>query len=239
MTWRRGVNFELWRNFLKPCRSPSGVRRQRGDAPEPETNHTMKHPFSNLLAAAVLGGALATAAFAENQPPGYVDFGKFTPSNSGGEFVEVKLGAGLIQMAGKFAKKHEPEVSDLLKNLQSVRVNVVPLGDDNREETGKKADAIRTELEGKGWEQIVNVKERNQAVTVFLKTRNSETVEGIVITVLEDAKQAVFVNVVGDVKLDQIAKLGDKLNLEPLRKVGEAVEKESEAKAEAKEADKK
>lgn len=199
----------------------------------------MKHPFAKILAAALLGGALATAIFAEGQPPGYVDFGKFTPSNSGGEFVEVKLGAGLIQMAGKFAKKHEPEVADLLKNLQSVRVNVVPLGDDNREETGKKADGIRTELEGKGWEQIVNVKERNQSVAVFLKTRNSETVEGIVVTVLEDGKQAVFVNVVGDVKLDQIAKLGDKLNLEPLKNIGEAVEKESKAKGEATDAEKK
>lgn len=187
----------------------------------------MKIAFPSCLAAAVIGVAVSAAAFAETTPPGFVDFGKLTPTAAGGEFVEVKLSRGLIQMASKFTRKHEPEVADLLKNLESVRVNVVPLGDDNRGETEKKAESIRTELEGKGWEQIVSVREKNQNVAVLLKTRNAETVEGVVVTVIEGGKQAIFVNVVGDVKLEDISRLGEKLNLEPLRQVGEAISKEA------------
>jgi Domain of unknown function (DUF4252) len=190
----------------------------------------MRSHLHRFLAATLVGTAAVTTLFAADQPAGYVDFGKFTPSTAGGEFVEVKLSSGLIQMAAKIARKHEPDVADLLKNVRSVRVNVVPLGDDNLGETERKAETIRAELEGKGWEQIVNVKEKNQDVAIFLKTRNAETVEGIVITVVEDGKQAVFVNVVGDVKLDQLSKLGDKLNLEPLKKVGEVIEKEAGTK---------
>lgn len=190
----------------------------------------MRTNLHRLLAPTLAGTAAITTLFAADQPSGYVDFGKFTPSTASGEFVEVKLSSGLIQMAAKIARKHEPDVADLLNNVRSVRVNVVPLGDDNLGETERKAETIRAELEGKGWDQIVSVKEKNQDVAIFLKTRNAETVEGIVITLVEDDKQAVFVNVVGDVKLDQLSKLGDKLNLEPLKKVGEAISKEAGTK---------
>lgn len=194
----------------------------------------MKTHLHRLLAAALVVAATVTTPFAGEPLPGYVDFGKFTPSSAGGEFVEVKLGAGLIQMAAKLTRKHEPDVADLLRNLQSVRVSVVPLGDDNRDETRKKAETLRNELAGKGWEQVVSVQEKGQDVAIFLKTRNAETVEGIVVTVVEQSKQAVFVNVVGDVKLDQISKLGDKLNLEPLRQVGEAISRDAGAKPDKK-----
>lgn len=187
----------------------------------------MKPSFKSVVAAVAIGVAMSVAAIAETTPPGFVDFGKLTPTAAGGEFVEVKLSRGLIQMASKFTRKHEPDVADLLKNLESVRVNVVPLGDDNRGETEKKAESIRTELEGKGWEQIVSVREKNQNVAVLLKTRNAETVEGVVVTVIEGGKQAIFVNVVGDVKLEDISRLGEKLNLEPLRQVGDAISKEA------------
>jgi len=187
----------------------------------------MKPSFKSVVAAVAIGVAMSVAAIAETTPPGFVDFGKLTPTADGGEFVEVKLSRGLIQMASKFTRKHEPDVADLLKNLESVRVNVVPLGDDNRGETEKKAESIRTELEGKGWEQIVSVREKNQNVAVLLKTRDSETVEGVVVTVIEGGNQAIFLNVVGNVKLEDIARLGEKLNLEPLRQVGEAISKEA------------
>ena len=41
----------------------------------------------------------------------------------------------------------------------------------------------------------------------------------MVVTVLSSDNEAVLVNVVGDIDLDQIAELGERLNIEPLREL--------------------
>lgn len=237
MTGRHAVNFEVLANIVETIPKTGGCWFRAGQPPADNASNLMKASILRPVTLTAVTIALALGALAESAPAGFVDFGKFTPSSSADQFVEVKLGASVIQLASKLTRKHEPDVAELLKNVHSVRVNVVGLGDDNREQTTQKLQAIRTDLEGKGWERIVNAQEKNQDVSVFLKTRNADTVEGVVVTVIENNREAVFVNVVGDVKVDQLVTLGDKLNLEPLKQVGAAVEKKGEAKdaAEAKE----
>lgn len=199
----------------------------------------MKPLLNRFTAVAATSALLAFAPLAESKPAGYVDFGKFAPSSSG-EFVEVNLSGGLIKMAAQITQRHEPEVADLLHNIQAVRVNVVGLGDDNRADVTKRVGTIRSELESKGWERIVNAQQKSEDVSVFLKTSNADTVEGLVVTVVEGDKEAVLVNIVGNIKLDQISKIADRLDIEPLKKVGAAVEKKEPAeKDQTKESDKK
>jgi hypothetical protein len=45
--------------------------------------------------------------------------------------------------------------------------------------------------------------------------------------VLEGRKQAVFINVAGDLKMDKLAALGDKLNVGALKKAAEALMKQA------------
>jgi hypothetical protein len=42
---------------------------------------------------------------------------------------------------------------------------------------------------------------------------------------LDGNKEAVFVNVVGDIKPDQLSMLGDRLHIDPLKKLGKPQEK--------------
>jgi uncharacterized protein DUF4252 len=67
------------------------------------------------------------------------------------------------------------------------------------------------------------VQEKNDDVAIYLKTRGKEAVEGLVVTVLDGRKEAVFVNIVGDIKLEKLAALGDKFNLDALKKAAEAM----------------
>jgi len=57
-------------------------------------------------------------------------------------------------------------------------------------------------------------------VSIYLKTRDKDSVQGLAIVVLEGNNQAVFVNVVGDIKPEQLAVLGERLNIDPLKKFG-------------------
>jgi len=184
--------------------------------------------FARIVSSAALAlTCITTQALAVDPSAGFVDFGKFTPPSGGGQFVEVNIKSPLIGLAVRLTEKAEPEVADLLRGLHSVRVNVIGVDDANRAELGERLAAIRTELESKGWERIVTVQEKGQEVGVYLKQRGEESIEGVVVTVLEANKEAVLVNVVGDIRPEKIALLGEKFGIEPLKKVGEVTKKKS------------
>ena len=192
----------------------------------------MKRISISLAAAALL--ALGQAGLhAADSPAGFVDFGKLSSAGSGNEFVEVNINSNLISMVARLAQKSEPDMTALLQGLKSIRVNVVGLTDANRAEMQDKVESIRTQLDTQGWERIVTVQQKAQDVGVYLKTRAQEAVEGIVVTVLDGKKEAVLINVVGDIKPEQLGMLGERFNIDPLKKVGHKLEKKSAKKEES------
>src|SRR5258708_571079 len=160
----------------------------------------MKYFIPTALGTVILSASLAASASAENLPPGQVDFGSFTPSGSSGEFVEVNVTSTIISLAARFIEKDEPDVAKVLNGLQLVHVNVIGVNDENRADLESKAQKIRKQLEGHGWERIVMAQQQDQNVAVYLKTENKDIVQGLVVTIMEGNKQAVFVNVVGNIK---------------------------------------
>jgi hypothetical protein len=185
----------------------------------------MKRIVPCLLGAAILPFGLVTNALGEALPPGQVDFGAFAAPAGGGQFVEVNVTSSLISLATRFLEKDQPDIAKVLKGLQLVHVNVVGVDDQNRSDVETRVQSVRKELESKGWERIVKVQEKDQDVGVYLKSQNKDTVQGLVVVVVDGGKQAVFVNVVGDIKPEQLSMLGDALHLDPLKKIGHQVEK--------------
>jgi Na+-translocating ferredoxin:NAD+ oxidoreductase RnfG subunit len=139
--------------------------------------------------------------------------------------VEVNVTGNLIALATKFLEKDQPDVAQVLKGLQSVHVNVIALNDDNRSDVQTRVEGVRKDLEAKGWDRIVKVQDNGQDVGVYLKTQNKDTVQGLAVIVIDADKQAVFVNVVGDIKPEQLSMLGEKLHIDPLKEIGHEVEK--------------
>lgn len=158
---------------------------------------------------------------------GEVDFGKLGEPVKGSKYVEVNIGKNLISLAARLVEKQQPEAAALLRSVQLVRVNVLGLVDANRSDTEKRVGEIRTQLAGQGWERIVAVQEQSgEDVAIFVKARSDEALEGLVVTVVDgQKKEAVFVNIVGNIKPEQIASVGEALNIEPLKKIGEATQK--------------
>lgn len=185
----------------------------------------MKRLLAFALAVSIVPLASTTNAQGQALPPGQVDFGSLKPSNSGAQFVEVNLTSSLIALASKFVEKDEPDIAQVLKGLQLVHVNVVGLDDENRSDMQSRIQSVRKDLDSKGWERIVTVQEKGQDVGVYLKSQNKETVQGIVVVVLDGKNQAVLVNVVGDIKPEQLAMVGEKLHIDPLKKIGEKLGK--------------
>jgi hypothetical protein len=176
----------------------------------------MKPSLRLVLAPAALALALSTAAFAADS--GYVDFGKLVGPEKG-EFVDITLGKGVLKLTSLIAKCKSPEAAQLISGLSRIRVNVVGLDDTNREQTTERVQAIRKDLVRDGWEQIVAVRGKKQDdVAIFLKQRDGETIDGVVVTVIDERKkEAVLVNIVGQIKAEQLAMLGEHLEIPQLR----------------------
>jgi hypothetical protein len=178
-------------------------------------------PYSLAVAALTAGLGFNVLA---GLSTGQVDFGKFTPPGDGGQFVEVQIKSNLLSLAAQLIEKQQPDVAKLLRSVQLVHVNVVGLTDENRAEVTKRVRQIRQDLAPQGWEQTVTVQDKNgEDVGIYTKTRGGEALAGLVITVIEPKGQAVLINIVGDIRPEQVAVLGEKLDLKPLKDVGAAL----------------
>lgn len=192
----------------------------------------------SLVAVAGLAAALSVSAFAAETEPGYVDLGKLMPAAKG-DYVEVNLSAAMLKFAAKLASRQEPEAAALIGNLKRVRVNVVSLDDTNRADAIKHIEGIRRKLEADGWTQMVTVREKNDGsnVDVHVKQRGDEVIDGLVVTVIDDKGEAVLVNIVGNISADQIAKVAENLDIEPLRHVRVKMNKHKHGKDDDKDDD--
>ncbi|PTY05571.1 hypothetical protein DB347_14455 [Opitutaceae bacterium EW11] len=169
------------------------------------------------LAAVLLAAPLVSRA-AETEPA-YLDFANVTPAEHG-EYVDIDLDQGLLKLAALFADKQEKEAADVLRGLKHVRVHVLSLDDGNRSSALERVQSIRKSLETDGWKRIVTVKEeKSDDVAIFARIRGEEAIEGLAITVVEGNRQAVVVNVAGEIRPDQISALGARFNIDPLKKL--------------------
>ena len=173
----------------------------------------------NSLRTAAAVVAFSIAAFtAQAASPGYVDIGKFKATD-GCQFVEVNVHAPLLKFASAFVGKDEPEVAELIRAIKHVRVNVVGFNEKTRDETTSRVEGVRHELSSQGWTEMVTVKEAEgtENVAVFVKMAENDSIEGLVVTVIDSGKkEVVFVNLVGNINPEQLATLGKRLNIDPL-----------------------
>ena len=183
----------------------------------------MKRPLYCLFASALIGLAPTLTTRAES--PGLVDFGKFTPPGKGAEFVEVQLRSNLLNLAAQLVEKQEPDAAKIIRSVELIQVNVVGITKENRDDLDKRIGQIRSDLDASGWERNVSVQgKKGEDIAVYTKTRGGEALAGIAITV-KDGKQVVLVNLVGDIKPEQVAALGESLNIQPLKQAAEAIKK--------------
>ncbi len=191
----------------------------------------MKNLIRSAFVAATLSLALTTFASAAEVETGAIDIGQLMPSAKG-KFVEVNLSPALLKFAARIAAKQEPETAELIRGLKSIRVNVVGLDDSNRAATTEQIEGVRRKLETQGWTKMVTVREGagGDNVDIHVKQHGEESIDGLVVTVIDRNGEAVFVNIVGNINADQLATIADKFDIEPLRKIHTKMDAKKKAK---------
>ncbi len=142
--------------------------------------------------------------------PGYVDFGELT-SMFGEPTVQIAVGGSLLGLVSALSARENPQAAELFKRLHGVRVSVFenPSMTDSAVEFVK---AISSKLSQQGWESVVTINSDDEQVRIFMKF-NGDKVEGITVMALEE-DEAVFVNVIGDLKPAELDKVMENFDIE-------------------------
>ena len=170
--------------------------------------------FKRILSVSILTLLLTAPAYANAN--GQIDFADLS-SFYGEPKVEINLSASLMSMIGSFAKNDDPEVAEILSNLEFIKVRVYNLNG-KVEKASTTIDTVSTKLRAENWETLVTVNdnEQNQKVRIFSKTTNN-VIDGIVVMVVspqKEAGEAVFINIVGEIDPNKIAKITDNLDID-------------------------
>jgi hypothetical protein len=152
-------------------------------------------------------------AYAKNA--GQIDFADLS-SHYGEPKVEINLSSTLMRLVGSFAKSEDPEVADILSNLEFIKVRVYNLNG-KVDKANATIDTVSKKLRAEKWETLVTVNnnEENQKVRIFSKSTN-DVIDGIVVMVVspeKEAGEAVFINIVGEIDPNKIAKITDTLDI--------------------------
>ena len=142
--------------------------------------------------------------------PGYIDFGDLT-GVYGEPRVMVNIGSTLLNLIEVAARKNEPELSQILSGLEGVRVNVYPVAG-NPDPAFEQMNQVKDLLQRQNWEPIVQVREDNQTVHMFMKA-DSEGVQGLVVMAV-DQDEAVFINILGLIDPESLGAVMNRLNVD-------------------------
>lgn len=152
--------------------------------------------------------------------PGYVDFDMLKIMGENEAKVEVNLKQPMLKLVSEFTKKEDPELFSMLEKLLLVRVYVFDADEAMAKKFNTESSRTIKMLDNAGWERVVRVREDDEHVYVYLKpSSNFDLIQGIVVIAVEDDKEAVFVNIVGDIHPEDVGRLGKYLNIEELDSV--------------------
>ena len=154
--------------------------------------------------------------------PGYVDFSKIQILGEAEESVEVFLQSPILKLVAAVTGEQDPELARMLKNLLLVRVNSFKL---HTEETAKilpEINRIEKKLNEQNWQKIVRVvKDKQDRANIYLKVDDNDRIAGLVVMAIDDDNEAVFVNIVGNIDMNQVSKLGKKFKINELERINE------------------
>jgi Skp family chaperone for outer membrane proteins len=166
---------------------------------------------------------LSTAAFAQGKDysdePGYVNFGNLADFETEEMVTEVILEDHILRMVSKITKGEDEDLSKLIGGLKLIRVNAFEVNTKNESELFDKVKSVDKDLMGEGWDRIVKSRSKSESAYVYIKTDGTDNIYGLVVMAIDGSGEAVFVNIVGDINLETIGKLGAKFDIPALDQI--------------------
>jgi hypothetical protein len=146
---------------------------------------------------------------------GYVDFNNLE-SVYGEPKVMVNLNKTMLGFISKI-NMSDPDASELISKLKAVRVQIYNMADNDQPALDLIAK-VSKDIKAKNWLPIVTVNDDDEKVRVFTKITD-DVMDGLVVMVINNSeereeREAVFINIVGEIDPAQINKVTESLNID-------------------------
>ena len=173
---------------------------------------------------------------------GYVDFGNISKYMTGDNVKEVNLDANLLNMLSKMGGEKDTSFKSVVSGLKLIRVNSFGVNAANENQIKDLIASVDKSLMSKNWQRIVKVKENGEYTNVYvLPSSDYENFLGLCVTSIDskkkndkEATEATFVNIVGNINMSQLGKLGDKFNFPAMNKMMKEKKEKDKEKGENK-----
>jgi len=164
--------------------------------------------------------------------PGYVELEDLGLYDGELASLEISIHEPLIGMVATAVSESESELAKVLRGLKSIRLRTFPVEEGDGARLRKRSAEIGRNLEKKGWESIVRVRDEGEDIQVYLRTVGNQ-IAGMMLLALEDGESITLVNIVGSFDPEELGRLGRSFNIEPLEVLGERTGGRHQKKPEA------
>ena len=118
-----------------------------------------------------------------------------------------------FSLMSKIGSESDDEYLNLIKNIQSLKV----FATESAEVAVQMETAVKTYLKSANLEELMRVKDGDSNVTIYVKEGKSEDFVKELFMFVKDSKntskESVIISLTGDIDLNQIAKLTEKMDL--------------------------
>jgi len=150
---------------------------------------------------------------------GYVDGSSFAElSDPEGSRVEISLPGKILKPFCGALTNHDADL-EVACGLEWIGAVILEFeeGTPNVERVRAMVEKTEKSLEAKGWERLAVVQEKDEIVRVLM-LMSGEKVQGLVVLVV-GADEIVFANIAGDIDMDQLGALADKMDIPGLEEI--------------------
>lgn len=151
--------------------------------------------------------------------PGYVDFGDFSAFENSTKVTEVILDEDLLSVLATMSDADDPNIMAILNGIKLVKANVYEISDDNKNRLRERINEVDSKLSNTKWKRIVKTRGEDEIANVYIKLNSDKKIIGLAVTNYEQNGEAAFVNIVGNIDLATIGKLGKKFGIPQLEGV--------------------
>lgn len=140
--------------------------------------------------------------------------------------LTLSIGPSLL----RFAASHiddEPELQDLLKSLDGVRIRIYEI-DGDAARVASRMSTMNRHLQEDGWEPVLSIRQDSETTYMLLRTVNGQ-ICGMTVLVSDGDTEAVVVNLMGEIKPEQFGDVMVALDVDApgIETVDQAVREES------------
>lgn len=176
----------------------------------------MKVRMLALLAVVALVAAPASARQPVQGDPGYVDLRRFEKLFAEEPTLEVNLTGSLLRMVAEAARLEDEAFAALLDRIKAIYVRGFSLGEQEAGQMRDRVSALSSDLRDAGWMRIVRVREDGEQVDVLTR-ESGDRIDGLAVFVVESGDNGtILVNIVGEIRPEEIGRIGRRFAIEAL-----------------------